>query len=44
MSEEPHIETVEARGGTTPHITRYVLGVSLVLIVVVFAILLFIWR
>ena len=44
MSEEPHIDTVEARGGATPHVTRYVLAISLVLIVVVFAILLFVWR
>ena len=45
MSEEPqHIDTVEARGAATPHVGRYVLGVSLVLIVVVFAILLFVWR
>jgi hypothetical protein len=29
--EEVHIETDEARGGSTPHIMRYVLGISLVL-------------
>ena len=29
--EEVHIETDEARGGSTPHVLRYVLGISLVL-------------
>jgi hypothetical protein len=29
--EEVHIETDEARGGATPNIMRYVLGISLVL-------------
>lgn len=29
--EEVHIETEEARGGSTPHIVRYVLVISLVL-------------
>lgn len=39
--EEPqvHVTTNEARAGTTPHIVRYVLAVSLVLVVVVFAVL-----
>ena len=35
MSEEQtHIDTQDARAGTTPHIVRYVLGVSLVLAIV----------
>ena len=38
--KEVHITTEEARGGETPHIVRYVLGVGLVLIVLVF---LFTW-
>ena len=29
--EEVHIETDEARGGSTPHIVRYVLIISMVL-------------
>ena len=32
--EEVHIETDEARGGATPKVMRYVLGISLVLAVV----------
>ena len=34
------LNTDRARAGTTPGMTRYILGVSLVLIVVVFAIIL----
>jgi len=41
---EKHLTKTEARGGSTPGVTRYVLGVSLVLIVVLFALLLIIWR
>ncbi len=33
----------EARGAVTPGVTRYVLGISLALIILVFAIVLFIW-
>ena len=33
----PHISTEDARGGVTPHVTRYVLGISLGLVVVIFA-------
>lgn len=35
-----HVTTNEARAGTTPHVTRYVLSVGLGLVVVLFAILL----
>ena len=31
IGEEVHIPTEEARGGSTPHIVRYVLVISLVL-------------
>jgi hypothetical protein len=37
---ETHIATEEARAGATPHIARYVLGVSLVLVVAAFVIVL----
>ena len=39
MAEENgqvHLETDEARAGATPHMTRYILGVSIVLIVIIF--------
>ena len=32
--QEPHIATDEARAGSTPHIVRYVLGISLTLAVI----------
>ncbi len=35
-----HLTTEEARAGTTPHMTRYVLGFGLVLVIVAFAIIL----
>ena len=34
-----HVTTTEARAASTPHVTRYVLGVGLALVVVIFAIL-----
>ncbi|MCA1749481.1 MAG: hypothetical protein ABR601_00955 [Parasphingopyxis sp.] len=38
MSEdEPHLNKTEARAGATPHMTRVILGVSLLLIVGIFA-------
>ena len=38
--DEPiHVTTDQARGGATPGVTRYVLGISLVLIIVIFAVL-----
>ena len=45
MTEQPeHLTTTEARAGTTPHMTRYVLGIGLVLVVVIFAVILFVAR
>ena len=44
MDEEVHVNKTEARAGTTPHVTRYVLGISLVAIVIIFALLLLFWR
>ncbi|MEO5598300.1 MAG: hypothetical protein ABIQ66_06745, partial [Novosphingobium sp.] len=38
--EEIHIETDEARGGSTPHIVRYVLAISLILVIIAFAVVL----
>jgi hypothetical protein len=35
--EEVHLDKVEARGGSTPHVVRYVLLISLVLVVVAMA-------
>ena len=33
FGEEVHLDDDEARGGSTPHIVRYVLGASLILAV-----------
>ncbi|HEV2748382.1 MAG TPA: hypothetical protein VGW34_13925 [Allosphingosinicella sp.] len=41
---ERHIGKTEARAGTTPHMTRYILSVSIILVVVLFALILFVWR
>lgn len=35
-----HLTTTEACGGVTPYVTRYVLGISLILIIVIFAVIL----
>jgi hypothetical protein len=32
--QEEHIATEDARAGSTPHIVRYVLGISLILAVI----------
>ncbi|MBO9499791.1 MAG: hypothetical protein J7496_15820 [Novosphingobium sp.] len=34
--EEVHLDTDEARAGSTPHVTRYVLAVSLALVLIAF--------
>ena len=45
MDQEPdHIDTTRARAGATPHMTRYVLGWGLGLVIVIFLLLLLIWR
>jgi len=35
--EAIHIDSEQARAGATPHMTRYVLGYGLVLVIVAFA-------
>lgn len=35
-NEKVHIDGERARGGSTPHMTRYILVVSLVLVIVAF--------
>ena len=42
IQSEEHRTTTQARAGTTPHVTRYVLGIGLLLVVVIFAIILFV--
>ena len=40
--DDQHVTTTEARAGATPHMTRYVLGVGIALVVIIFAIILFV--
>ena len=42
--DEVHLTKEEARAGATPQVTRYVLSISLLLIVILFAGLLLIWQ
>ena len=39
-----HLTTTEARAGSTPHMTRYVLGFGLALVIVIFAVILLVAR
>jgi hypothetical protein len=41
---ETHVGTTEARAGTTPHMTRYILPISLGMVVIVFALILLLWQ
>ena len=42
--DQPHLSRTEARGGSSNHVTRYVLPISLALIVILFVILLVVYR
>jgi len=43
-NEETHLTRTEARAGSSNHVTRYVLPISLALVVVLFLIILYVWR
>lgn len=40
QNERVHLETDEARAGSTPRMTRFILPMSLILVVVIFGLLL----
>jgi hypothetical protein len=42
--EDTHLTRTEARAGQSNHVTRYVLPISLALVVILFVIILFAWR
>ena len=42
--EETHLTRTEARAGQSTHVTRYVLPISLALVVILFLVVLFVWR
>jgi hypothetical protein len=44
QGDEMHLSRTEARAGDTPHIARYVLMISMSLVVILFAALLLFWR
>ena len=44
MDYPTHVTKTEARAGTTPHMTRYILPISLGLVVIIFALILLVWR
>ena len=45
MDDEPeHISTTDARAGSTPHMTRYILGWGLALVILAFIVVLLIWH
>lgn len=39
---EEHVTTTEARAGSTPHMTRYVLVIGTGLVIIIFAVILFV--
>jgi hypothetical protein len=38
------VTTTEARAGSTPHMTRYVLTIGLILVIVIFAVIVLVGR
>ena len=42
--EEPHLTRTEARAGQSTHVTRYVLPISLALVVIIFIAIVLAWR
>lgn len=41
--ESIHLKTEDARAGATPHMTRYVLGYGLALVILAFIVILYVW-
>jgi hypothetical protein len=45
MSDQSqHISTTDARAGSTPHMTRYILGFGLLLVVAAFIAIVLLWQ
>jgi hypothetical protein len=45
MSDQPeHISTTDARAGSTPHMTRYILVFGLILVIAAFIAIVLLWR
>jgi hypothetical protein len=43
LEPERHVGKTEARAGTTPHMTRYILAFGVALTVIAFLLILFVW-
>ena len=43
QDDQVHLTKTEARAGTTPHVVRYVLAASLLLVVLAFILVLFVY-
>jgi hypothetical protein len=39
MDQEPHLSGTKARAGSSEHVVRYVLGISLVAVIVLFIVI-----
>jgi hypothetical protein len=44
VDDETHLSRTKARGGSSNHTTRYVLPISLALVIAVFMLILYLWR
>jgi hypothetical protein len=42
--EETHLTRTEARAGSSNHMTRYILPASLAMVIVLFVVIVLIWR
>ena len=41
-NEPVHLNTEQARAGATPHMTRYILGFGLALVIIAFAVIVYV--
>jgi hypothetical protein len=42
--EETHLSRTEARAGSSNHMTRYILPISLALVVILFIVIVYLWH
>jgi len=42
--KETHLSRTQARAGSINHVTRYVLSISLLLVIVLFVLIVYLWR
>jgi hypothetical protein len=44
MAEEEHLSGTEARAGSSNHVVRYVLAASMALVIILFAVIVWLWH